>query len=224
VARVVGWDIECSGLKADFAFLLCAAFGVVGEKKIRLISLRQFLKGDENPLLHERELVKAVAEEYAKADVLVGHYSTGFDRPFLAAKMLEYGLPPLPNIPHIDTYYLSKKLAISRKSLQNVAYYSGIKQTKSAVEGRLWKAAQAGNIKALKAIEHHNVVDVQVLNEVYLKLRPLMLTHPRVNGFGPCRACGQDRLQSRGAAISSLKGHQRRYQCAGCGAWETRAA
>lgn len=219
--KVVGYDIECSGLKADFAFLLCAAFGEPG-KKVKLLSLSQF--GDGNPLKYEKELVKAVAEELSKADLLVSYYGKGFDRPFLNAKMLEYDLPPLPNIPEVDLYFTAKSnFAISRKSLANLAYYADIPNKKTYVEGKLWKAAQVGDRKALKEIEKHNIADVEVLLDVYEKLKPYVRTHPRVDGYDPCRFCGS-KVQSRGYAISALKGKRKRFQCTNekCLGWDIR--
>lgn len=174
-------------------------------------------------MAHEKALVKDVALEFQKADILVSYYGTGFDRPFLNAKMLEYNLPPIVNIPEIDLYYTARhKLAISRKSLANVAYYLKVPNKKTAVEGRLWKAAQVGDRKALREIEKHNIADVEVLRDVYLKLRPLVRTHPRVSGLLPCRFCGGEKLQRRGRIVSHLHQAKQRIFCKSCGGWDSR--
>lgn len=222
MTKIIAYDIEASGLKADFGFLLCAAFGDVNTDEVTLLSLSQFGKG--NPLSYEKKLVQAVAEEISKADVLVSYYGKGFDRPFLNAKMLEYGLPVLPNIPEIDLYFTVKSnLAISRKSLQNVAYYAKVENEKTPVEGRLWKAAQMGNKTALRAIEAHNIADVKVLRDVYMQLRPLVRQHPRINSgaTGLCKyGCTGGKLQKRGLYISKNKNPQQRIQCRECGGWD----
>ena len=225
--RVVAYDIECTGLKADFAFLLCTAFGEVGGEKVKLLSLSDY--GKTNLLSYEEKLVKDTAAELSKADILVSYYGKGFDRKFLNAKMLEYDLPPLPNIPEVDLYYTVKSnMAISRKSLQNVAYYINIEQTKTPVEGRLWKAAQAGNLKALRAIEKHNIADVEVLIAAYLKLRPLVRQHPRLGGDDvyACSVCGGNKAQKRGIMYTTLQKPRQRLQCLTrldtggvCGSW-----
>ena len=228
MTNIVSYDIECTGLKADFAFLLCAAFLGLDDEKATLLSLSQY--GKTNLLGYEEQLVKDVAAELSKADILVSYYGKGFDRKFLNAKMYEYGLPPLPNIPEVDLYYtVRSNFAISRKSLQNVAYYGKLESSKTAVEGRLWKAAQAGNLKALKAIEKHNIADVEVLREAYLKLRPLVRQHPRVGGDNPeaCPACGGTKAQKRGIMYTTLQRPRRRLQCVArvvetgkiCGSW-----
>jgi uncharacterized protein YprB with RNaseH-like and TPR domain len=218
LSKIIAFDIEATGLKADFAYLLSAAFGDVNEDKITVHTL------PEGKLANEGRLVRVVAERIQEADVLVSYYGKGYDIPFLNAKMLEYDLPVLPNIPHVDLYFTVKHtLAISRKSLANIAYFTRAKSSKTAVEGRLWKAAMIGDKKALAEIARHNIADVQVLKEVYNKLRPLVRQHPRVNGYGPCRTCGSEKLQRRGIAITQLKSQRQRVQCQKCGSWDLRS-
>lgn len=220
-SRIVAYDIECTGLMADFGFLLCAAFGAIGEKKIKLLSLSQF--GDGNPLKYEKALVKEVAKEFSKADILTSWFGKGFDRPFLNAKMLEYNLPVLPNIPEVDLYFTARaNLKVSRKSLQNIAYYAQVENKKTPVEGRLWKAAQVGSRKALREIEKHNIADVDVLRDIYMRMRPLVRQHPRVNGTEPCKYCGSSKIQNRGWLVTVLN-PKRRVFCTDCGGWESRA-
>src|SRR3990167_3691686 len=229
--KVITYDIEATGLKADFAFLLCAAFCDVDTAKTKLLSLSQY--GKDNILGNEEKLVKDVAAEFNNADVLVSYYGKGFDRKFLNAKMLEYSLPPLPNIPEVDLYYTAKSnLALSRKSLQNVAYYIKAENSKTPVEGRLWKAAQTGNLRALRAIEKHNIADVEVLRDVYLKLRPLVRQQPRLGG-ADINACpaghsveNGGKAQKRGIMYTTLQKPKQRLQCITrsesgdvCGAW-----
>jgi uncharacterized protein YprB with RNaseH-like and TPR domain len=222
-AKVTAFDIEATGLKADFAFLLTCSFGNVGEKKVTLFSLRQY--GDGNPLQYEKQLVRDVRKHIMGLDVLLSYYGKGYDIPFLNSKMLEYGFDPLPNLPHVDIYWTAKSnFSLSRKSMQNVAYFSQVSHEKSPVEGRLWKSAMAGNLRALREIEIHNIADIDVLRDVYLKLRPYVRSHPRVNGLLPCRFCGESRLQKRGISVTALKNNKQRVQCQNpsCGAWDNR--
>lgn len=220
-ARIVSWDIEATGLKADFAYLLCAGFKVLGEKP-KIISIGDY-KG-KNIFDNEKRLVKDVIAEMNKADVLVSYFGTRYDHPFMNAKALEYGLE-FPNpTPRLDLFFTAKSnLAISRKSMQNVAYFSNASHEKSPVEGKIWKAAMAGDRDALAWIEAHNLADIEVLEDVYIKLRPLMRTHPRINGIENCRTCGSSKLQKRGTTVSVLRGPQYRIKCTNCGSWETRA-
>lgn len=220
-ANLVSWDIEATGLKADFAYLLCAAFKPLGGKP-KLFSLRDY--NTENIFKAEKALVKDVIDEMNKADVLISYFGTRYDHPFMNTKALEYGLEfPNPN-PRIDVFFTAKSnLNLSRKSMQNVAYMANASHEKSPVEGKIWKAAMAGDVKAMRWIEKHNIADVQVLEDVYIRLRPLMRQHPRIAPKDLCRTCGSDKVQRRGYNVSRLLGPQYRIKCNKCGSWETRA-
>lgn len=70
-------------------------------------------------------------------------------------------------------------------------------------------------------IVNHCRRDVLVLEEAYLRLRPLVLDHPSrglVDGRGGCGVCGKSHLIKRGFHITRTRRYQR-YQCTGCGAW-----
>jgi hypothetical protein len=146
------------------------------------------------------------------------------DSPYILAKTLEYGLEIPPHIPIQDPYFCVKaNLKISRKSLQNTAYFLRLSNEKTPVEGRIWKKASAGHRPSLKYIKDHCEADVLVLEELYLRLRPLMRTHFRLSDdMGKCRYCNSSKLQSRGKHITKNKAPQRRVHCQSCGGWDTR--
>lgn len=221
-ARILSFDNETSHLKADFGTLLCWGYKWLDEKKVHVPSL---LTHPGKHMIDDRPLVKHVHEIMGSADMWVTYFGKGFDVPFLNSKFLEYGLSILPNIPHVDLYFTVKSnMSLSRKSLQNVAYHLDLEAKKTPVEGRIWKKAMIGDQKSLLYIIKHCRSDVLLLEEAYLRLRPLVRTHPRVSGFGPCRYCGSTRLQRRGIAITKLKNEQQRIQCQACGGWDQRAA
>jgi hypothetical protein len=163
---------------------------------------------------------------YESADMTVAYNGILFDRPYLLAKCLEHKLPIPPNVPMQDPYFCVKaNLRISRKSLQNTAYFLKLGNEKTPVEGKIWKKAGAGDAKSIKYIVDHCVADVLVLEELYVYLRPLMRTHWRLGGtLGQCRFCSSFKLQSRGTLMTKNKGEVRRVQCMECGGWDQRTA
>lgn len=217
--RIISFDIEATGLKADFAFLLSAAFADVNTREAKVLALDDF--GGANIFANEARLTAAVIEEMNKADMLVTYFGTRYDKPFMNAKALEYGLAFPAPVPHVDLFYTVKSnLAISRKSLQNVGYYAMLATEKTPVEGRLWKAAQAGDLRALKMIKDHNAADVLILAEAYERLRSLIRQHPRLQeGTQTCRACGSNALEHRGYQYTSNGVKKARVQCKICHAW-----
>jgi uncharacterized protein YprB with RNaseH-like and TPR domain len=221
--RILIWDIETSNLDADFGTLLAVGFKWLGEKVVTVLSIADYPVFATQPW-NDRQLVRDFLKVYVSADLTVAYNGVLFDKPYLMAKIMEHGLPVPPNIPVQDPYFTVKSnFRLSRKSLQNTAYFLGLSNEKTPVEGRIWKRAATGHRPSIKYIIDHCEADVLVLEELYLRLRPLMRTHHRV-GFdlGHCRFCNSSRLQSRGLAVSKLKGQQRRVQCRDCAGWDTR--
>lgn len=221
LSKILLWDLETSHLKCDFGTLLACGYKWLGENKTKVISLADFNNFKRDPT-DDSAITKAFLDIYNQADMTIGYYSSGFDIKFFHGKVLEHGLPVPPKIPMVDLFYTVKaNLALSRKSLQNVGYFLGLSAEKTPVEGKIWKAASCGNKKALKYIVDHCRADVEILEEAYLRLRPLVRTHPRVSGYAPCRFCG-GKVQSRGPALSVCKGDRKRFQCTSCFGWDTR--
>lgn len=205
----------------DFATLLCAGYKWLGEKKVYVPSIMDYDNWQDD-VTDDKKLVADFLKIYNSADVTVTYYGTGFDRPALIAKALEHNLPLPANIPMVDLFYTVKSnMAISRKSLQNVGYYLGLSNEKTPVEGKVWRRAMGGHANSIKFIKEHCAADVRVLEEAYLKLRPLIRTHPRVSSYDSCAACGGAVIR-RGYALTTTKGYRGRYQCKSCGHYSTR--
>jgi DNA polymerase elongation subunit (family B) len=221
-AKILFWDLETTSLKSDFGFILAAGYKFLGEKKVTVLSIGDFHAG--NFRAREKALIEKFIKVLSSADISVTHNGQRYDHPWINAKCLEHHIPLPPPIPQVDTLRIARKhlCSVSRKRLDTLSYYLGTSNEKTPVEGRIWVDAAIGNRKALKYIVDHCRADVLVLEEVYLKLRPLLIGHPRVSGYGPCRHCGSESLQRRGLAYSSVKGPQMRVQCQDCGGWENR--
>jgi uncharacterized protein YprB with RNaseH-like and TPR domain len=222
--RILVFDIETTNLKADFGTVLCVGYKWLGEKTVHVPSIMDY-RGWKKDVTYDGHLIRDFKEVYEQADLLVTYFGKGFDVKYLNAKMLEHSLGTLPNTPHVDLFYTVKaNLALSRKSLANVGYFLGLSTEKTPVEGRVWKKAQAGFPDAIEYVIRHCDADVKILEEAYLRLRPLVRQHPRVCGLPPCRSCGSNNLQRRGRAMTVMAGPRYRVQCQDCGAWENRNA
>jgi len=72
-------------------------------------------------------------------------------------------------------------------------------------------------------MKQYQLQDVNLLIDLYEKLRPWIDNHPNVNsayddGIDRCVACGSQHVIINGTRISSA-GKYRRYQCQDCGKW-----
>lgn len=222
-SKVLLFDIECTNLDADFGTLLCVGYKWLDEDKVHVMSLLDYEGWDED-FTNDKKLVKDFMKVYSTADLTIAYNGVLFDRPWLLAKVLEHKLPIPPSIPMQDPYFTAKSnMRLSRKSLANIISHLDLDTKKTPVEGKIWKKAATGNKRSIQYIIDHCEADVIALEEVYLRLRPLMRTHFRLSAdLGQCRYCESTKLQSRGKQITKLKAAQRRVQCTSCGAWDTR--
>ncbi len=223
MARILLWDIESTGLKGDFATILCIGYKWFGEKKVSVISITDYPETFKKDPGDDSRLMKDFMKVYNQADMTVTYYGTGFDRKMMYTKLLEHNLPIPANIPMVDLFWTVKgNTTLSRKSLATVSEFLKLKTHKTLVLGRVWKKAMSGHGPSIKYIIEHCIADVKVLEETYVRLRPLVRTHPRVSGAEPCRYCGSLHLQRRGISRTALSERQR-VQCQKCSGWDTRA-
>lgn len=227
-ARILIWDIETTNLRSDFGFILAIGYKWLGEKRTHVLTIGDFHA--RNFRQKEKALVRKFAEILDSADISVTHNGQRYDHPWINAKMREHRLCKnrrpwyIKSMPQVDTLQIARKhlKTVSRKRLDTLSAYLGTYAEKTPVDGRIWVDAAMGVKSALKYIVDHCRADVEVLEEVYLILRPLFQGHPRVNGFGPCRMCGSYDLIRRGFAYSSTRGPQIHLVCQECGGGERR--
>ncbi len=108
-------------------------------------------------------------------------HNTGFDLRYTRAKMMRHGLPALPPMFAVDTYYLAKaNMMISRRRLDTICKYLSL-GLKSVVEGATWvEAALNGSSEALDEIVAHNIQDCILLEKVATVMFPYMRSIKRL--------------------------------------------
>lgn len=217
--RICFFDLETSNLNANFGFILCAGWKFLGEKQVYCSKISDYKLYKSDPT-NDRELVKATAAALSEADLWVGHYASRFDVPYLNSRLLHHGLAPMPKTPLIDTWRVAKYgLRLNSNRLQTVCEFLGL-EDKTPIKGPHWVKAMAGNKSSLKYIVDHCIQDVLVLEQAYIKLRPLIPNHPNVNIITDvkdgCPTCGSRKLHKRGMTYTRVFKKQR-YQCQECG-------
>lgn len=164
----VTFDLETTNLKADFSIVLAAVIKPFGRPPV-VFRADEFEAWNRNRA-DDCEIICAVAEELSKHAIVVTHYGTGFDIPYLRAKMVKYGLQPLPPMFGVDSYSIAKQnFEVSSRRLKNLARYFDLGD-KTDVEGELWMEAAYGAPKvankALDKIVDHNIKDCELLEKL----------------------------------------------------------
>ena len=223
-ANILFWDIETTALDAGVGSVVCAAFKSNQEKKPRLLTIADYRGWTKEPW-DDSKLVRDIAKEIAKADIIVGHYSTRFDLPFVNSRLLKSGQPPCAPVPHVDTWRVSRnRLKLGSNRLAALSAFFGLEQ-KTPLSAEILQKMRAYDTDTLDLIYEHCVQDVIVLEQAYERIKIIAPDHPNVNlaraidyANPQCPVCGSFHVQKRGKIIAKARVSQR-YQCNDCGHW-----
>jgi hypothetical protein len=157
-----------------------------------------------------------------KADIVVAHNGNSFDIPKIKARFAIHGMAPTSFYQQIDTKVIAaKEFGFSSNKLDALARNFNI-GSKIHTEFDLWARCMKGDEDALTEMETYNKHDVEILEEVYLKLRPYIKNHPNVTLYDDnissdrCTSCGSDHLVADGHYFTST-GKFPVYRCEECG-------
>lgn len=221
--NLVLFDIECTNLSSNFGYILSIAWKTYGENEVKWVAINDFPSFKKDPT-NDKAMLKVAGEELSKADILCGHYSSKFDVPYMNSRLLYHGLELLPPVPHIDTWRIARyKMKLNSNRLQSVTAFLGM-EDKTPLDGPTWIRAMAGHKSSIDYVVEHNIQDVVVLEQVYEKIKPLMVNHPNMNCITEtvdkprCPVCSSDKVQKRGFHVSNVSRTQR-YHCQNCGHW-----
>lgn len=189
--------------------VLCAAWQIVGERKVHFAS--EWQPGGR------RKMLKRLAAAIRSADAICGYNSARFDLPRINGELVAEGLPPLPNVAHIDLYQTVKRLAFDSGKLDHAAGKLGIGQKVAHSGFALWRGVLAGNKTAQRTMQRYNVGDVRLTTRLFERLRPHIKNLPALYAPGACTACGGT-MKPDGYRYTA-KARIERLACSDCGAW-----
>lgn len=208
------------------------ALEIVEEVKILSIGYRWL--GDKTTVVvaldqhTEVQLLWIFNQLLNKADVVVAHNGDRFDIPMLKGRMLKYGFSPVTPFRMVDTLLVARRqFKLPSNKLDALGSYLGLGNKVEHEGYGLWKKVLAGDKDAWRRMREYNARDVDLLHDVYHKLRPWMPHHPAmglVRDVGvslegkECQVCGSERLVSRGYWRTATMTKQK-CQCKDCTAW-----
>lgn len=230
MSKIFVFDIETTSLDANRGHILCAAGKWLNEKKVYKWRIDESDGFATTPgsWFNDSHIVRGIKTFVEGADAVIAYYGGygRFDVPFVNTRLITNGLEPLPPVTVIDPHKAAKsKLKLNRNTLDAVSTLFGTTSKKGFVPWVHWLRAQYGDKKSMKILLDYCVDDVLTLEELYLKIRPLITDHPHVSGHvdgndprTQCTCCGSYCSQARGTRRTRLYEVYRR-SCNVCGSF-----
>lgn len=197
--------------------LISACWKEVGKDRVHSAAIKEV--GDDY------EVVSKLRDALAEADIIVSHNGDKFDIKKLNARIIYHGLPPLPKVPSVDTLKEVKKIAAFSSNRLDYLGKFLLGQGKIHVDYSLWLEVMKGSKKAVREMVEYNKVDVIRLEELYLRLRPYMKTHPHLGVLDgldrniSCPNCGSDHVKKNGIRVTAAGLKKQEIQCMACGSY-----
>jgi len=186
--------------------------------------------GYKGGVVDDKKLVTELWKVLDGADVVIAHNGDSFDIKVLNARFVANGLNAPSDYKSIDTLKVAKKhFRFNNNTLNELGQY--LKEGRKAPTGgfETWTKCMKGDLTAWATMKEYNVQDIDLLERVYLRLRPFMSSHPNLNMINPlkgklaefaCQVCQSIKTMKRGFSITKA-GRYQRYQCTDCGSWSS---
>lgn len=173
---------------------------------------------------NDRRIVRKLWELFDEADIVIAHNAIKFDVPKMNTRFVKYGLNPPSCYQIIDTLQVAKReFKFTSNKLDALAMHFGFDK-KLETDFSLWVKCLEGDQKALDYMFKYNKYDVELLEAVYLKLRPWIHNHPNIgnyfnDGNPVCSCCGSHELKTLyDHCYKTQISTYRLYRCEKCGA------
>ena len=158
-----------------------------------------------------------------QADIVIAHGAHRFDIPRSNARFMHYGMMPPSPYQVIDTLTSLKKVSWpSSYKLEFINKFLQLEQLKGSSNFGMWKRAAKGDDKAIEEMLVYNQQDVVALEDLYLRIRPWIKSHPNVGTYlesdePVCPNCGNENLIWNGS-YHTPAGRYQAFRCENCGA------
>jgi uncharacterized protein YprB with RNaseH-like and TPR domain len=152
------WDLETTGLRGDFARILCGSVLSYPAGTIKTFRTDEISKS----INRDGPLAVAIRDEVERHWISAGYFSKGFDTSLLSTRLVIYGERRLMPMLHIDPCWFYRGwrgLSMRSSSMKTVAKVLGLEEHKMEVDDAVWQAAHD---EAFGSPEHKAAMDIIV--------------------------------------------------------------
>lgn len=227
--KILIYDLEVSPtLGWTYALWDTRVIRVEQHPRIMSVSWRWYGRKETWHLnMNDKDMLKTLWVLFDEADVVVAHNANRFDNKVAMAAFIKANMGPPSPYKTVDTLRVAKSVAkFNDNSLDGLCNMFGIGRKSTIKHSDLWHDCLQGDKKAWSMMKKYNNQDVDLLYQLYEKLRPYITNHPNLGDLtqtdGVCPKCGSSHLEKRGFNMSRA-GKKQRYQCQNCGGWSNEA-
>jgi hypothetical protein len=202
-------------------YILCFAYKWLGESRVTTHALpdyRHYNRDKEN----DAGLCKDLWSVFDQADIVIGHNGDRFDIRKANARFIAHGLAPPSPFKSIDTLKIARRhFKFDSNKLNDLGKYLSVGRKLPHTGFHLWHGCMTGEAKSWRLMRRYNARDVELLEKVYVQLRPWASGHPNLNAYTEkkdCPACQSSDVIRRGYEVSKTRKYQR-WHCKDCGHW-----
>lgn len=188
--------------------------------------MHSFKLTEEELLNHnDKRLTEHIWKMLDEATHVIAYNGVKFDVPKMNAKFFEHrlGLPSPYKV--IDPFVTVKRMFnLTYNSLDHVLNLLGL-EGKMENEKGLWQKVMKGDMNALNNMSTYNNKDVQIMEDLYLEIRPYIRSHPNiglhiVEDVCGCPTCGSENVEfGKGTDYFTQVNRFRTFKCTDCGSW-----
>lgn len=213
------WEQDVIDFKKSW-YVLSFAVKWLGDKKTQTFALPDYPKFKTNKE-DDADLMRELWGFLDKADIVVAHNGDKFDLLKANARFIAHGMTPPSPYFSVDTLKLARTyFKFDSNRLNDLAKYLGVGAKLPTTGANLWFGCMQGDEKSWKRMRRYNAHDVDLLEQVYLKLRPWAKRHPNMSYFNRrelnCPVCESPDTKRSGWRYLRCSKKQRRT-CLECG-------
>ena len=204
-------------------YLLCFSYKWEGQKSTSVVSLTDFPDVYDKDPEDDSAVAQVLWDLFDEADVVIAHNGDKFDMRKANARFAYHNMTP-PSMPQqVDTLKVARRhFMFNSNKLGDLGEHLGLGNKEATGGFELWAGCMRGDERAWRTMKKYAKQDVELLQDVYERLRPWMTNHPNralLDGHpDSCPTCGHDVLHQRGFRSSRVAQYVQ-LQCKACGAY-----
>ena len=166
------------------------------------------------------EVVYKLWQLLNEADIVIGHNSDAFDIKKANARFAYHNIGPTNHYQTVDTLKIARRyFKFNSNRLGHLGEHLGLGGKETTGGFQTWAGCMKGDPKAWATMKKYAKQDVDLLVDVYERLRPWATNHPNRNVIDAtshaCPTCGSNKLQKRGNRRTRTMVY-RQLQCLRC--------